>query len=300
MNTQFIPPNFANFANFMQQMTMMQQMQQQQFFNGFIYYCQRNNLNYKDENIYNQYCQMYQNNMNNNMNNMYNNNMNYNNNMYNVNNNMTNMNNNMSKSMNNMNNNMSNSMNNMNINMNNNMSNSANNVNNNINNNMNFNINNMNVNNIQNPNNIGGINNNNPNDNQNDIYVHSSSGSEEPKQILPRTEKTLYLKPNELKMNPNPNFNQFAGLDNGIINVNLRTTSGFSVIINAPKSMSFEDLFINFANKAGVPPSTIGKELIFLYNAQKMDTKSKLPLSSLFKTTNAKITIVDVQGIIGA
>jgi hypothetical protein len=158
----------------------------------------------------------------------------------------------------------------------------------------------MNVNNIHNPNNIGGINNNNPNDNQNDIYVHSSSGSEEPKQILPRTEKTLYLKPNELKMNPNPNFNQFAGLDNGIINVNLRTTSGFSVIINAPKSMSFEDLFINFANKAGVPPSTIGKELIFLYNAQKMDTKSKLPLSSLFKTTNAKITIVDVQGIIGA
>ena len=299
MNTQFIPPNFANFANFMQQMTMMQQMQQQQFFNGFINYCQQYNLNYKDENIYNQYCQMYQNmrnNMNNNMNNMYNNNMNYNNNMYNVNNNMNNMNNNMSKSMNNMNNNMSNSMNNMNINMNNNMSNSTNNINN----NMNFNINNMNVNNIQNPNNIGGINNNNPNDNQNDIYVHSSSGSEEPKQILPRTEKTLYLKPNELKMNPNPNFNQFAGLDNGIINVNLRTTSGFSVIINAPKSMSFEDLFINFANKAGVPQSTIGKELIFLYNAQKMDTKSKLPLSSLFKTTNAKITIVDVQGIIGA
>ena len=295
MNTQFIPPNFANFSNFMQQMKMMQQMQQQQFFNGFINYCQQYNLNYKDENIYNQYCQMYQN-MNNNMNNMYNNNMNYNNNMYNVNNNMNNMNNNMSKSMNNMNNNMSNSMNNMNINMNNNMSNSTNNINN----NMNFNINNMNVNNIQNPNNIGGINNNNPNDNQNDIYVHSSSGSEEPKQILPRTEKTLYLKPNELKMNPNPNFNQFAGLDNGIINVNLRTTSGFSVIINAPKSMSFEDLFINFANKAGVPPSTIGKELIFLYNAQKMDTKSKLPLSSLFKTTNAKITIVDVQGIIGA
>ena len=299
MNTQFIPPNFANFSNFMQQMKMMQQMQQQQFFNGFINYCQQYNLNYKDENIYNQYCQMYQNmsnNMNNNMNNMYNNNMNYNNNMYNVNNNMNNMNNNMSKSMNNMNNNMSNSMNNMNINMNNNMSNSTNNINN----NMNFNINNMNVNNIQNPNNIGGINNNNPNDNQNDIYVHSSSGSEEPKQILPRTEKTLYLKPNELKMNPNPNFNQFAGLDNGIINVNLRTTSGFSVIINAPKSMSFEDLFINFANKAGVPPSTIGKELIFLYNAQKMDTKSKLPLSNLFKTTNAKITIVDVQGIIGA
>ena len=62
MNTQFIPPNFANFSNFMQQMKMMQQMQQQQFFNGFIYYCQRNNLNYKDENIYNQYCQMYQNN----------------------------------------------------------------------------------------------------------------------------------------------------------------------------------------------------------------------------------------------
>ena len=41
---------------------------------------------------------------------------------------------------------------------------------------------------------------------------------------------------------PNQNFAQFAGLNNGIINVVLRTTAGFSVVINAPKTMTFEEL----------------------------------------------------------
>ena len=196
------------------------------------------------------------------------------------------------------------------MNMNNNM------VNNNMGNNNIVNNNNNNINNNQNVVN----NNNNEDQNPNDIYI-PEEGSSEPKPIIPRQEKTIYVNQNELQMNnnnmnnnnfnnfnnfnnnfqmPNQNFAQFAGLDNNIINVVLRTTAGFSVVINAPKTMTFEELFINFANKAGVPYETIGKEIVFLFSAAKIDTKSKLPISSMFKGENARITIIDLKGIIGA
>ena len=253
-----------NYFNFPQMQQLMFQ-QQQQFYNAYLLYCQQNGLNYQDQNVYNQYCLMMMMNMNNNMGNtMGNNNMG--------------------------NNNFGN----------NNMGNNGNNNNN----------NNQNVVN----------NNNNQDENPNDIYIPEGVSSE-PKPIIPRQEKTIYVNQNELQMNnnnfnnnnfnnfnnfnnnfqmPNQNFAQFAGLDNNIINVVLRTTAGFSVVINAPKTMTFEELFINFANKAGVPYETIGKEIVFLFSAAKIDTKSKLPISSMFKGSNARITIIDLKGIIGA
>ena len=180
-------------------------------------------------------------------------------------------------------------------------------------------VNNNNNNNINNNQNVVN-NNNNQDENPNDIYIPEGVSSE-PKPIIPRLEKTIYVNQNELQMNnnnmnnnnfnnfnnfnnnfqmPNQNFAQFAGLNNDIINVVLRTTAGFSVVINAPKTMTFEELFINFANKAGVPYETIGKEIVFLFSAAKIDTKSKLPISSMFKGSNARITIIDLKGIIGA
>ena len=250
-----------NYFNFPQMQQLMFQ-QQQQFYNAYLLYCQQNGLNYQDQNVYNQYCLMMMMNMNNNM----------------VNNNMGN-------------NNFGN-------------------------NNMGNNNNNNNINNNQNVVN----NNNNQDENPNDIYIPEGVSSE-PKPIIPRLEKTIYVNQNELQMNnnnnfnnnfnnfnnfnnnfqmPNQNFAQFAGLNNDIINVVLRTTAGFSVVINAPKTMTFEELFINFANKAGVPYETIGKEIVFLFSAAKIDTKSKLPISSMFKGSNARITIIDLKGIIGA
>ena len=250
-----------NYCNFPQMQQLMFQ-QQQQFYNAYLLYCQQNGLNYQDQNVYNQYCLMMMMNMNTNMGN----------------------------------NNMGNNMGNNNFG----------------NNNMGNNNNNNNINNNQNV-----VNNNNQDENPNDIYIPEGVSSE-PKPIIPRQEKTIYVNQNELQMNnnnmnnnnfnnfnfnfpnQNPNFAQFAGLDNNIINVVLRTTAGFSVVINAPKTMTFEELFINFANKAGVPYETIGKEIVFLFSAAKIDTKSKLPISSMFKGVNAKITIIDLKGIIGA
>ena len=172
---------------------------------------------------------------------------------------------------------------------------------------MNFN---NNVNNIQM--NVGGNFNNNNNTqstqnlNQNTVYINDDN---KPKEIMPRKEETLYVKPSELKGSNippqmlNQNFNQFqafAGMGSDIINVTLNATTGFKVVIPAPKTMTFEELFITFANKAGVPTSTIGEQIVFLYNAEKLDAKSKQPISSLFKSFNANVTVLDQGGIIGA
>ena len=248
---------------------------QQQFYNSYLQYCMMNGLNAQDQNNYNKYCQMWM--MNNPM--MFNT-MNMNNNTMNMNNNTMNMNNNQM----NMNNNQ--------MNMNNNQ--------------MNMGNNQMHMNN--NPVNIGG-NQSNQNTDRDNFYIQDEN---KPKEIIPREEKTLYLKPNELKgsnippqmaqmanQNLNP-FQAFAGMGNDIINVTLNATTGFKVVIPAPKTMTFEDLFINFANKAGVPVSTIGEQIVFLYNAEKLDAKSKQPISSLFKSFNANVTVLDQGGIIGA
>ena len=242
---------------------------QQQFYTSYLQYCMMNGLNAQDQNNYNKYCQMWM--MNNNpmmfnTMNMSNNTMNMNNNTMNLNNNQMNMNNNQ----------------------------------------MNMNNNQMNMNN--NPVNIGGNQStqSTQNINQDNFYIQDEN---KPKEIIPREEKTLYLKPSELKgsnippqmanQNLNP-FQAFAGMGNDIINVTLTATTGFKVVIPAPKSMTFEDLFINFANKAGVPVSTIGEQIVFLYNAEKLDAKSKQPISSLFKSFNANVTVLDQGGIIGA
>ena len=237
---------------------------QQQFYQSYLQYCTMNGLNAQDPNIYQQYCQWWM------------------------------MNNQMMMQMS-----QFNPMNFNNIPMN------FNNIP------MNFNNNQMNVNNNQM--NVGGNFNNNNNNtqntqnlNQNTVYINDDN---KPKEIMPRKEETLYVKPSELKGSNippqmlNQNFNQFqafGGMGSDIINVTLNATTGFKVVIPAPKTMTFEELFITFANKAGVPTSTIGEQIVFLYNAEKLDAKSKQPISTMFKSFNANITVLDQGGIIGA
>ena len=233
-----MPNNMQNNFAFFQQMMQMQQMQQmiqqqqQQFYNAYIVYCQQNGLNCNDENEYNKFCQLYYNNM---MNNVGNN---------------------------------------------------------------------------QIPNNIGG--NNNINNNQNDVYIRSNNSNNnnndpnQPKEILPRSEETIYMNPNELKGNNNQNQNNFqkfnfGALNNDIINVTLSTTAGYKVVIPASKDMTFENLFINYTNKVGVPLDAIGTQIVFLCNGGKLDPKSKQPISTVFKHQSmGNIAVMDLGNIVGA
>ena len=233
-----------------------------------------NNINMN--NIYN----MYMNNMNNmNMNNM--NNMNMNNmNMNGMNmNNMNFMNNNMN--MNGMNMNNMNFMNNNNMNnmlmqnffmnmMGNNNMNFGNMANNNFQNN--FNQGNVNLNNNYNPGSVN-LNNNNSNNNQ------------EPTPIIPRGIKVVQ---------DNNNYQQNPQMKN----IAFDASSGLKVIITVPKETTYKELIKKYVNKIGISESFIGKEIIFLFNGEKMNTDSD---DLIINFPNlAVITVVDQNNIIGA
>ena len=238
----------------------LQFMFQQQFLNLYQQYCLMNGLNPQDRNVFNTYFLMWMNNQNQNTNQGGINNYNYNFNFPN-----NNMNNNTKQS---------------------------------------TNINKSNLNNNQNQTQ------NTQNQSQGDVYIHDDEDPNKPKEVVPRDEKTIYVQTSELKghnipaqnpPSPMSSFTQFQNFANSnIINVSLTASTGFRVLIKAPKDMTFEELFINFANKASIPVSAIGEQVVFLYNAEKLDPKSKSPLSSLIQASIANITVIDQAGIIGA
>ena len=143
------------------------------------------------------------------------------------------------------------------------------------------------------------VQNNNPpiiigaNNNQN-VNKNNNDSSEEPEGISCSGHSISNVKVINIPFqNPNNKYSNMGGLTNEIITVTMKAVSGFTIIINIPKCLTFEDLLINFSNKMGIPLDTIEKELVFLYNGEKLETKSKLPISSLFKTSNAQITILE-------
>ena len=127
----------------------------------------------------------------------------------------------------------------------------------------------------------------------------STNDPNQPKEIIPRGEKTLYLKTNELQGNNMSNNFQSMG-NNAIVNVTLTATSGLKVVIPAPKSMSFKELFQNYAMKASIPVNAIGKDIVFLFNAEKLNPQSTEPISTRFNSFAANVTVLDQNNIIGA
>ena len=237
---------------------------------------------------------MFQNNMNqnmfqNNMNNMFNNqNMN---NMFN-NQNMNNMFNNQ-----NMNNNFNN-QNNMNMMMNNplifnmfmqfmnqNMNN-MNNMNNNnpFNNNMNNNFNNNMNNNFNNNNNMNNNFNNNMNNNNN-----NNNNEEPPKGLLERGNNLITIE----------NINPYES-PNEIKNINLNASSGLNVLVKISNNKTVKDLLLTFANKVGVDKKHLGKEIVFLFNAEKLNVEDSRKVKDVFGGGFSTITVVDQQNVIGA
>ena len=135
-----------------------------------------------------------------------------------------------------------------------------------------------------------------------DVYVTDPN---KPKEVLPRVIKTMYVDKNEMQQNIQNfnnfnNFNQFGGMGNDIVNITMTATSGLKVVIPAPKTMPLSDLFITYVRKVGVPDDVIGTKIVFLFNAEKLDVKSKEPLSKFFKSANHNVTVLDQGNIIGA
>ena len=132
--------------------------------------------------------------------------------------------------------------------------------------------------------------------NTNNVYVNDPN---QPKEVIPRKEETLYLNAAGGKSGPSQLSAMGMG-NNSVVNVTLTATSGLKVVIAAPKTMTFSELFKNYVKKVGVPEDVIGTKIVFLFNAEKLKVDSQEPISTLFKTFNANVTVLDQGNIIGA
>ena len=132
--------------------------------------------------------------------------------------------------------------------------------------------------------------------NTNNVYVNDPN---QPNEVIPRKEETLYLNAAGGKSGPTQLSAMGMG-NNSVVNVTLTATSGLKVVIAAPKTMTFSELFKNYVKKVGVPEDVIGTKIVFLFNAEKLKVDSQEPISTLFKAFNANVTVLDQGNIIGA
>ena len=104
------------------------------------------------------------------------------------------------------------------------------------------------------------------------------------KELLPRT-------PNgpTFKLGEGPN----------LMNITLNASTGNKTVINATPDTTIETLLKKYAQKLGLNPNVVGKEIMFLYNGAQLDPKCQTPIGSMFRNT-AVITVYDLGGIIGA
>ena len=77
-------------------------------------------------------------------------------------------------------------------------------------------------------------------------------------------------------------------------------STGLRVIIPIPKYKTIEELIRVYAEKVGVLFDVLAKEVIFLYDAAKINVYDKRKLYEIFTTKSYSITVVDNGNVIGA
>ena len=83
------------------------------------------------------------------------------------------------------------------------------------------------------------------------------------------------------------------------MNIAINATSGYKVMITASVNTTIEELLKIYVHKISLPESVINNEIVFLFDGQKLDHKSKEEIGSVFKDA-AIIIVVDIGEIIGA
>ena len=85
-----------------------------------------------------------------------------------------------------------------------------------------------------------------------------------------------------------------------ILNIIFQASTGLKVNIVSELDCTIKDLFRKYINILGLPERYLGKEIIFLYNAKKMDIDSQDLVSSQFPRDFITVTVVDYNNVIGA
>ena len=137
------------------------------------------------------------------------------------------------------------------------------------------------------------VNNNiNYNNNLNNSAVftsrNSSNNSQQTKITIPRVKKEIKVKDFEYED------------DSNLINVVFFASSGLKVIIPIPKYKTIEELINIYSQKVGVSFGVLASEVVFLYDAAKIDVYDKRRLYEIFTSKSYVITVVDSGNVLGA
>ena len=78
------------------------------------------------------------------------------------------------------------------------------------------------------------------------------------------------------------------------------TSTGLKVIIPISNESTLAELFKIYETRASLPPNVLGDKIVFLYNGGKINPNSTDKIRTLIRGNNAKITVFDQGGVIGA
>ena len=164
---------------------------------------------------------------------------------------------------------------------------------------MNLNQNNMCQNNMfqqfLNANNINNFNPQNTNFNPQNMNfnpqnMNVNADQNEPKGVIEKGDKFIQFTDNLGKTN-----------NNIMANIYLIASSGLKVLLNVPEDITMKELFRLYVKKLGISPKHLGKDIIFIYNAETIDTNEQKKFSQLVKgSTTMTITVIDQNNVIGA
>ena len=110
-------------------------------------------------------------------------------------------------------------------------------------------------------------------------------------------------RPNQRKINNN--FDSYPWYKGPRINIIFEVSTGMKINIAAPVNETVEGLLKKFCEKVGVNNSLLKRDLICIFNANKIDPNDKTPLQQFLKSrlgfnVQAKFIIFDAKNIIGA
>jgi len=118
--------------------------------------------------------------------------------------------------------------------------------------------------------------------------------------------ETGYIFVSKKDTNDNNNYNKAnigeknIPISGEVINLIFCATSGLKVDMPIGLNNTLQDTLIKYCQKIGVPPSLIGEKLVFLLNAEKLDSLSKKTIGQIGLKNGTKITVLDQGNIIGA
>ena len=120
--------------------------------------------------------------------------------------------------------------------------------------------------------------------------MNVNADQNEPKRVIERSDKFIQFTENLGKTN-----------NNIMANIHLIASSGLKVLLSVPKDITMKELFRLYVKKLGISPKHLGKDIIFIYNAETIDINEQKKFSQLVKGSNIMcITVIEQNNVIGA